>query len=190
MHELKVISSSKSRYKVTQEERGVDKRSKELHAEYVAKARKSDQLYGGAREGEQGRVETKLLSFPKVEGIVFGNWGEASEATHSLVDALATSRALVAEPQARRKGGRMSEEGVKSLAVGYIRRRLSVAAVRAQCLSLLGRLDTMGPGLTMANNRRRQAADLEYMWRRERAAHQLSAREGHSALRRGFAKLD
>jgi hypothetical protein len=40
----------------------------------------------------------KLLSFPKVEGIVFGYWGEASEATHKLVDALATIRARVAEP--------------------------------------------------------------------------------------------
>ena len=38
---------------------------------------------------------------------------------------MATSRAKVADPQARKKGGKMmSEEGVKSLAVGFIRSRL------------------------------------------------------------------
>ena len=157
LHELKVISASRTRYKVTQTERGVDKRANELHGEYVAKARKADQQYGGAREGEQGRVECKLLSFPRVEGIVFGNWGEASESLHSLVDQIATSRARVAEPQARRKGGHLTEEGIKAMAVGYIRRRLSVCGVKAQCMSLLGRLEVMGPGVTAAAGRRAAA---------------------------------
>ena len=69
------------------------------------------------------------------------------QATHQLVDALATSRAKVAEPQARgRKGKILYEEVVKAMAVGFIRRRLGVAAVRAQCHSFLGRLEGMGPG--------------------------------------------
>jgi hypothetical protein len=141
------------------------------------------------RAGQTGRVENKLLSFPKVEGIVFGNWGEASQATHSLVDALATSRALVAEPQARRRGGTLTEEGVKALAVGFIRRRLGVAAVKAQCLSLLGRLEVMGPGGTvMAAGRRRKAQDR--LWSRERKAFALSAKQGYNIIRRGYAKLD
>ena len=38
-------------------------------------------------------MEAKLLTFPPVRGIVFGNWREASEDTHKLVDTLATSRA-------------------------------------------------------------------------------------------------
>ena len=98
-----------------------------------------------------------LLSFPMVEGLVFGNWGEASEAVHSLVEQLAASRAQVADPQSRRVGGPLSEEAVKSMAVGYIRRRLSVAAVRAQCMSLLGRLEVMGPGKNAVVERRKQA---------------------------------
>ena len=110
-------------------------------------------------------METKLLSFPRVEGVVFGNWGEASEATHRLVDAMATSRAKVADPQARKKGGKvMSEEGVKSLAVGFIRRRLGVAAIKAQCHPLLGRLEGMGPNAVSAANRRRRAAEQERLW--------------------------
>ena len=49
LHELKVISASRTRYKVTQTERGVDKRSKELHGEYVSKARKADQPNGSSK---------------------------------------------------------------------------------------------------------------------------------------------
>ena len=74
-------------------------------------------------------VERKLLSFPEVEGLVFGNWGEASKATHNLVEALATSRAQIGDPQARSKRGNvLTEKGVKSLAVGYIRRKLGIAS--------------------------------------------------------------
>jgi hypothetical protein len=190
LHKLKVISSSMGRYKVTQDKRGVDKRAEQLHDEYLVKARGADVKFGGESAGEVGRVEQKLVSFPRVTGLVFGQWGEASEAVYVLVDQLATSRAKVAEPQAKRKGKNLSKEGVKSQAVGYIRRRLSVATVRAQKISLLGRLEVFGPGLTTASGRRRAAMEQEEMWKRERAAHQLAARQGFNALRRGFAKLD
>ena len=112
-------------------------------------------------------------------------WG-----VQALVEQVATNRAGVAEPQAKKKGGRLTEEGVKALAVGFIRRRLSVAAIRAQCISLLGRLEVMGPGLTTASNRRRAAADQERIWRRERVAQELTDRQGYSGLRRGFPRLD
>ena len=81
---------------------------------------------------------------------MFGNFGEVSEATHALVDALATSRARVAEPQTGKRGKTLTEQGVKAMAVGYIRRRLGVAAVKAQCLSLLGRVEGLGPGAVSA----------------------------------------
>ena len=121
---------------------------------------------------------------------MFGHWREASDAVETLVGQLATSRAKVAEPQGRRKGGRLTQEGVRAQAVGFIRRRLSVAAVRAQTMSLLGRLESLGPGLTTASGRRQAAVDQELLWRRERVAHQLAARQGFGVLRRGFAKLD
>ena len=62
----------------------MDARADQLHEEYVKKAKHADQEYGG--------VENKLLSFGSVQGLVFGNYGEVSEATHSLMDAMATSR--------------------------------------------------------------------------------------------------
>ena len=106
------------------------------------------------------------------------------------MDALATSRARVAEPQTGKRGKTLSEEGVKALAVGYIRRRLGVAAIKAQCLSLLGRLDGMGPGCVPAAGRRRRAAEQERLWARERRADALAAKQGFNCLRRGFAKMD
>ena len=124
-----------------------------------------------------------------MEGIVFGNWGEASEATHKLVDMLASCRARIAEPQTSRRGDKLTEEGVRALAISHIRKTLSVAAVRAQSYSLLGRLDGMGPGAVLAAGRRRKALEQERLWARERRADALAARQGFNLVRRGFAKL-
>ena len=191
LHELKCISSSQSRYNPSWEVRGVDKRADQLHQEYVAKARRADQDHGGVVPGVVGGVERKLLTFPQVEGLVFGNWGEASQATHQLVEALATSRAQIGDPQARsRRGTTLTEEGIKSMAVGYIRRKLSITAVKAQCYSLLGRLEGMGPGAMSAHGRRMRAEGQERLWAKERRAHNLSVKQGFSIARRGFAKLD
>ena len=43
-----------------------------------------------------GRVEQKLVSLGKIAGVVLGNFGEVSQATHSLLAALASSRVRVA----------------------------------------------------------------------------------------------
>ena len=147
-----------------------------------------DRDYGGVEEGRVGPVESKLLSFPTVQGMVFGSFGEASESVHSL--ALATSRVRVAGPQRGRKGVVRTEEGEKSIAVSYIRRTLSLAAIRAQTHSLLGRLEGLGRGVTAAMGRRNEALELERVWMRERRATALSLRNGLNILRRGFAKLD
>jgi hypothetical protein len=52
LHELKVISCSKSRYKHTMVDRAVDKRAGQLHREYQEKARKTDRNFGGVEGGE------------------------------------------------------------------------------------------------------------------------------------------
>ena len=95
----------------------------------------------------------------------FGKWDEGSEATECLVDILANSRVRVAEPQTRGRGRNISEQGVKTLAVGYIRRRKGVAAVRAQCYFLLGRIEGLGSGSLTAAGRRRKAVEMERQWR-------------------------
>ena len=90
-----------------------------------------------------------------------GNWGEVSEDTHSLLTAIAKSRVRVGGPSRGRLGKERSEKGEMSVVMGHLRRTLSVTNIKAQCLSLLGRLDSLGPGAAAARNRRQQAAELD-----------------------------
>ena len=87
-------------------------------------------------------------------------------------------------------GGQTDRGGGQSLGSGYIRRRLSVAAVKAQCFSLLGRLEGLGPGAVTAAGRRRTALEQERLWAKERRGDAMSARQGYNIVRRGFARLD
>ena len=91
-------------------------------------------------------------------------------------------RVRVAGPQTGRRGIIRTEEGEKSMVVGQIRRMISVASVKAQCYSLLGRLETLGAGATAARGRRTEALDLNRRWRRARQAHFLSEKQGRNIL--------
>ena len=190
LHELKVISCSNTRYKPTWTDRAVDRRAGLLQEEYLHKARSADRKYNGVQEGEVGPTERKLIQLGEVRGVVAGNWGEVGEATHALIAHLATSRVRVVGPTRGRKGLERSEAAERAIAISSLRRRLGVATVRAQCHSLLGRLETLGPGSAAAANRRWQAAEQERRWRREDQAYNLARRQGWSAYRTGFARLE
>ena len=191
LHEVKVISASKSRYLPNRETRAVDFRASSLQQEYMAKARAADRV-SGAVIGDvgMGRVEAKLVSLGSVRGIVCGNWGEVSEDTHALLNIMATQRVRVAGPSTGKKGILRSEEGERSVIMGYLRRTLEVSTVKAECLSLLGRLESIGPGGSAAVSRRRQATELDRQWRLQQQAYDLSIRQGWSVHRTGFAKKD
>ena len=107
-----------------------------------------------------------------------------------MLEALATSRVRMAGPQTGRKGYQRTEEGEKSVIVGYIRRMVSITTFKAQCHSLLGRLEAIGAGAPAAMGRRKEALELDMRWRRSRKAHCLSERQGWNIVRKGFAKLD
>ena len=91
LHELKVISCSRSRYKPGHTKKSVDMRAGLLQNEYLKKSRKADRRQG-VLEGQVGRVESKLVSLGELRGLVVGNFGELSEDFHSLINAMATSR--------------------------------------------------------------------------------------------------
>ena len=74
--------------------------------------------------------------------------------------------------------------------MSYIRRRVSVAAVKGQCVTLLGRLEVLGPGTAAAAGRRGEAKAQELRWKRARQAMLLGERQGRNIIRRGFALLD
>ena len=190
LHELKVISSSRTRYRPSWEKRAVDVRSQQLNGEYLAKARAADRRQG-VQEGEVGRVEAKLASVGNGRGIVAGQFGEVSDDTHMLVSALATSRVRIAGPTLSRRGRMRTEEGERSIAVSSIRRRLGVMTVRCQANSLLGRMETLGGGgAAAAAGRRSYAAEVERTFQQERRAYELAARTGWRSFRSGFAKED
>ena len=190
LHEVKTISCSKTRYKPNSLKRAVDARADLLPQEYLSKARGADQKHNQIPAGTVGPVERKLVELGEVRGIVSGNFGEVSEDTHALVAALATCRVRVAGVSRGRRGHMRTEEGERSLAISALRRRLGVLTVRCQAHSLLGRLESLGPGATAAAGRRWQAAELERCWRREEQAHTLASSQGWRAYRTGFAKLD
>ena len=144
----------------------------------------------GTDAGTVGRVEANLVSLGCVRGVVCGAWGEVSEHTHALLQALTTSRVRVAGPSTGKRGLERTEEGEKSIVIGYLRRSLSVATVKAQAFSLLGRLEGLGPGAAAARSRRLQAAELDRQWRRQQQAYMLSQKQGFSIHRCGFAKVD
>ena len=57
----------------------MDKRAGELNAEYLAKAKHTDQTYCGTPRDTVGPVELKLGSLGRVRDIVVGAFGEASD---------------------------------------------------------------------------------------------------------------
>ena len=194
MHEIKVISSSETRYKLRrggqEAVRAVDTRAGELQAEYMRKARNTDRAHCGTADGAVGPVETKLVSMGAVRGVVFGAFGECSEPLHELIQHLAESRAQVAEPQRARSGHMKTEAAEIASNVSFLRRTFSVAGVKAQTFSLLGRLETLGSGATAAERRREFAVVQERQWSGLRRAHALSVDQGRSILRRGRFRLE
>ena len=194
LHELKIISSSKTRYNPHRQGqdamKAVDKRANELNAEYIKKARNTDQKYCGTLQGNTGPVETKLGSLGEVKGVVVGAFGEGSEDLHSLIHHLAISRVRVAGPQKGRRGQVRTEEAELALTTSFLRRTLSVVGVRAQARLLLGRLEVIGPRAAAAAGRRNYALNLERIWANQRRADALSRQMGRMLLRRGHFKID
>ena len=174
LHELKLISSSKTRYlphrQGQEAQRAVNKRSGELNSEYIGKARSTDQKYCGTEIGTIGPVETKLGSLGEVRGLVVGAFGEGSEHLHELIHHLAKSRVQIAGPQKGRRGQVRSEEAELAITTSFLRRTLSLVGVRAHARLLLGRLEVIGPGAAAAAGRRNLALQMERTWANQRRA--------------------
>ena len=70
-----------------------------------------------------------------------------------------------------------------------LRRRFGVMTVRCQASSLLGRMETLGPGGAAAAGRKQYAADLAARWRKESCTFEHATKEGWRVLGTGFAKF-
>ena len=139
MADLKFISGSRSRYprRSKPRSRAVDRRVALITSEYTRKAKAVDRDYCRHAQDTPGPVERRLQDFGDVAGHAFGVWGEASEAVHSLVHQIATSRLRTAMflPHKAVKGKSSTDELAQL--VGSVRRQLSVVAVDAQARLLL-----------------------------------------------------
>ena len=124
LHELKIISSSKTRYKPHRQgqeaKKAVDKRAEKLNSEYISKARATDQMYCGTEVGTIGPVETKLGSLGEVREVVVGAFGVGSEHLHNHIHHLAVSRVQVAGPQKGRRRQVRSEEAELAITTSFL----------------------------------------------------------------------
>ena len=132
-----------------------------------------------------GPVETRLLSYGRVSGWVFGAWGECSYEVHTLVQRIARARLEVDDMVAGRRGAPKSREAKLAQHVGYIRRRLCFTAVQQQARLLLDRLGLLGDGVGEAAKRRDWAVQLEKSAAKERRAQAVCLHQGRPLIRRG-----
>ena len=143
----------------------------------TGKAQKADRDFVGVPEGQQGPVEARLRGYGPITGLVFGAFGEASEAVHEFVQVVANARAA---------GGQGKEAGAKgevAKLVGHVRRLLGVTAVKAQAKLLLERLQLVGQKATTPQE---QVAAAAQEWqRRELEAADRALREGMRGVNRG-----
>ena len=120
--------------------KAVNRRAKGLTVSYAGKAKKVDWQYCGTprpllrKRGSPpvarvvGPVETRLLSYRRISGWVFGARGECSDEVHNLVQRIARARLEVDDMVVRWRGAPKSKEAKLAQHVGYIRRRLYFTA--------------------------------------------------------------
>ena len=74
--------------------------------------------------------------------------------------------------------------------MGYFRRTLGVAIIKAQFFSLSVRLEQLGLSVAAAACRRRHAAELDGQCRLQQQAHEISVRQGWAIYMEWFAETN
>ena len=153
--ELKTLHFGTSTY--SHEARRCDavaRRARAVPAEYVTKARITDQRYCGTPLGELGPVSHQLQTYDRVRGLVFGSWAEASPDVEQLLGTLARQGAA---HHWRELGCQSDATAVGTLA-WMLRRRWGITALRENARLKLERLAFVGRGAAAAASRRLRAA--------------------------------
>ena len=152
------------------------KRAKEIPGDYLEKAVAMDRAMG--EEGE-GPCQRRLAELPLIS-LCWGAYAEGSPGVHTLVSILAACRVRTMALQ-----GKDPSPHQLGLEVSVIRRRLSTAAVRANCSLLLQRAGQIGEGCGLAAKRRSWQRREERRMFMEREADWLVAASGQELVRRG-----
>ena len=123
--EVKTVSGLTKWYNPVRGERAVERRVLAIRKEYETAAKTADQRY---YDTDHGPI-CQRLSQIVLTGVAFGRLAEASESVHKLVAVMAKAR--VEQQQLAWGRGEAEEKSHLSVETGYIRRRLSCAAVTA-----------------------------------------------------------
>jgi len=137
----------------------VDRRANRVPGEYARVAKDMDEELGVDVRVEQGPVTRRLQEVGPVIPLVFGGFAEVSEGVHTMVDLLSKFR-LKKEGLSAGRGGAERRLGE---VVGQIRRRLSLATVKANMACMLSRLSLIGDGASEAGKRRQWQKTMLYL---------------------------
>ena len=130
--ELKTIHQSKSNYSARAiRSRGgaLERRAAKIHPEYHRKARNADINFNGhdPQSNGLGPIQARLNEFGRIQGLVVGPRGSASNDLHKLINDIAE---IGAECKWRVMGARSQAEA-RGVIKGVLRRRIGISATRA-----------------------------------------------------------
>ena len=132
-----------------------------------------------------GTVERKLESLGELQCLVLGQFGEASQHIHDLLEKIAS---LKAQSLSRSRGRPVSDQE-RALILHQYRRRLSITAVRAQAQCLLARTGHLNQGARDAAGRRKEVREQVERGKLDRAAHYEAHIRGRRIFNRGRLHL-
>ena len=165
--DVKTITVCPSRYgpaRLQQRCGAVNARAALITGEYAAKAREGDRKYNGVAQGAQpGPLQQEMTSYGRIEGLVFGAYGEVSRDVDALVKLAATHGA----PARWRDMGARNVMEARSTITQQWRRTLGVQGVRAHAALKRAVLRRVIGGDENAGGRRRNARYSA--WRHARA---------------------
>ena len=142
----------------------VSARQQRVTPEYIGKARRADRTYNGIRRNDVGPLEAEVKRHGRIDGLVFGAYGEASSDVEQLVQKIAAGSA---QRHWRGMGARDVMEA-KSILIARARKWLGVEAVRGHAMLKLDRLRQVVGG-NFDNAQRRRCASRAAWWQRRQA---------------------
>jgi len=140
--DIKTISFTTTNYggrKRTTPHLAVNTRANRVHKEYVKKAQQADRKWNTTPSGSIGPIESRLNEFGTVTPFVFGFLGEASKAVHNTIKDMAAA----GSEHLWRQMGQTSQANAYGILLRKLRRRLGVAATRANARMRLRVLGTL-----------------------------------------------
>ena len=169
---------------------GVNKRARQVQAEYWSKARAQDRAFGLAQlapgsgpsgaNSTIGPIERQLNSVAPVCIAVVKGFGEGSEDLHGLIGGIARKAALTAHV---RLG--LEQHVAAGLIQQQLIRKLGTAFVRSHSLLLLARLQFVAPHAAQRCTSRAALGQVISYRQLEAAAARLPGGRGHGSSRHG-----